>query len=163
MANKTNSLAHTKWMCTYRIVYPPKYRRKIVYNQYRESLIEITKQLCRYKGVEILEGYMMPDHEHLVVSIPPKISVPSFMGYLKEESELMMFEKHSNLKYKFGTRHFCAEGYYVSTVGLNEETIRKYVRDQEKHEQINMKIRSRNKAPLGVASALRRWPVILGL
>ena len=136
MANKTNSLAHTKWMCKYHIIYTPKYRRKIVYNQYRESLVEITKQLCKYKGVEILEGHMMPDHVHLVVSIPPKISVSSFMGYLKGKSALMMFEKHSNLKYKFGNRHFWAEGYYVSTVGLNEETIRKYVRDQEKKDQV---------------------------
>ena len=136
MANKTNSLAHTKWMCKYHIIYTPKYRRKIVYNQYRESLVEITKQLCKYKGVEILEGHMMPDHVHLVVSIPPKISVSSFMGYLKGKSALVMFEKHSNLKYKFGNRHFWAEGYYVSTVGLNEETIRKYVRDQEKKDQV---------------------------
>ncbi|MBQ2867855.1 MAG: IS200/IS605 family transposase [Firmicutes bacterium] len=136
MANKTNSLAHTKWMCKYHIIYTPKYRRKIVYNQYRESLVEITKQLCKYKGVEILEGHMMPDHVHLVVNIPPKISVSSFMGYLKGKSALMMFEKHSNLKYKFGNRHFWAEGYYVSTVGLNEETIRKYVRDQEKKDQV---------------------------
>ena len=132
MANKANSLAHTKWMCKYHIVYTPKYRRKIIYNQHRESLVEITKQLCRYKGVEILEGHMMPDHVHLVLSIPPKLSVSSFMGYLKGKSALMMFEKHSNLKYKFGNRHFWAEGYYVSTVGLNEETIRKYVREQEK-------------------------------
>ena len=135
LANKTNSLSHTKWMCKYHIVYTPKYRRKAIYNQYRESLIEITKLLCKYKGVEILEGHMMPDHVHLVVSIPPKLSVSSFMGYLKGKSALMMFERHSNLKYKFGNRHFWAEGYYVSTVGLNEETIRKYVREQEKHDQ----------------------------
>ena len=135
MANKTNSLSHTKWMCKYHIVYIPKYRRKIIYNQYRESLIEITKLLCKQKGVEIMEGHMMADHVHLVVSIPPKISVSNFMGYLKGKSALMMFEKHSNLKYKFGNRHFWAEGYYVSTVGLNEETIRKYVREQEKHDQ----------------------------
>ena len=134
MANKTNSLSHTKWMCKYHIVYTPKYRRKVIYNQYRESLIEITKLLCKYKGVTILEGHMMPDHVHLVVSIPPKISVSNFMGYLKGKSALMMFERHSNLKYKFGNRHFWAEGYYVSTVGLNEETIRKYVREQEKRD-----------------------------
>lgn len=94
------------------------------------------KVLCRYKGVAILEGHMMSDHVHLVLSIPPKISVSSFMGYLKGKSALMMFEKHANLKYKFGNRHFWAEGYYVSTVGLNEETIRKYVREQEKHDQV---------------------------
>jgi len=122
-------------MCKYHIVFTPKYRRKVIYNQYRKSLIEIMKLLCRYKGVEILEGHMMQDHVHLVLSIPPKISVSSFMGYLKGKSALMMFEKHANLKYKYGNRHFWAEGYYVSTVGLNEETIRKYVREQEKNDQ----------------------------
>ena len=134
MANKTNSLAHTKWMCKYHIVFSPKYRRKVIYNQYRESLQDIIRTLCRYKGVEILEGHMMSDHVHLVLSIPPKISVSSFMGYLKGKSALMMFERHANLKYKFGNRHFWAEGYYVSTVGLNEATVRKYVREQEKHD-----------------------------
>ena len=109
LANETNSLSHTKWMCKYHIVYTPKYRRKAIYNQYRESLIEITKLLCKYKGVEILEGHMMPDHVHLVVSIPPKLSVSSFMGYLKGKSALIMFERPSNLQYKFGNRHFWSE------------------------------------------------------
>ncbi|REI04956.1 IS200/IS605 family transposase, partial [Staphylococcus felis] len=86
MANKAKSLAHTKWMCKYYIVFTPKYRRKIIYNQYRPSIIEIIKLLCKYKGVEIIEGHMMPDHVHLLVSIPPKISVSSFMGYLKGKS-----------------------------------------------------------------------------
>ena len=134
MAKKENSLAHMKWMCKYHIVFTPKYRRKVIYNQYRESLQDIIRTLCRYKGVEILEGHMMSDHVHLVLSIPPKISVSSFMGYLKGKSALMMFERHANLKYKFGNRHFWAEGYYVSTVGLNEATVRKYVREQEKHD-----------------------------
>ena len=83
MAKKANSLAHTKWMCKYHIVFTPKYRRKIVYNQYKESIRDIIKQLCGYKGVEIIEGHLMPDHIHMLVSIPPKISVSSFMGYLK--------------------------------------------------------------------------------
>ena len=134
MANKTNSLAHTKWMWKYHIVFIPKYRRKFIYNQYRVDLQEIIRTLCKYKGVEILEGHMMPDHVHLLLSIPPKTSVSSFMGYLKGKSALMMFEKHANLKYKFGNRHFWAEGYYVSTVGLNEATIRKYIEEQEKHD-----------------------------
>jgi putative transposase len=131
MANKANSLARTKWMCKYHIVFTPKYRRKIIYNQYRETLKEIMKTLCKYKGVEIIEGHMMKDHVHLLVSIPPKISVSSFMGYLKGKSALVMFDKHANLKYKFGNRHFWAEGYYVSTVGLNEATIQKYIQEQE--------------------------------
>ena len=111
MANQTNSLSHTKWMCKYHIVFTPKYRRKIIYNQCRESLREIIKLLCKYKGVD------------------------AFMGYLKGKSALMMFERHANLKYKFGNRKFWAEGYYVSTVGLNEATVRKYVREQEMHDQ----------------------------
>lgn len=133
MANRAHSLSHTKWMCKYHIVFASKHRRKIIYNQYRESLGEIFRQLCRYKGVEIIEGHLMPDHVHILVSMPPKLSVSSFMGYLKGKSALMMFDKHANLKYKFGNRHFWSEGYYVSTVGLNEATIAKCIREQEAH------------------------------
>ncbi|QRN85846.1 IS200/IS605 family transposase [Clostridia bacterium] len=131
MANKSNSLSHTKWMCKYHIVFTPKYRRKIIFNQYKESLREIIRDLCKYKGVEIIEGELMPDHVHLLVSIPPKMSVSSFMGYLKGKSALMIFDRHANLKYKFGNRHFWSQGYYVTTVGLNEATIKKYIREQE--------------------------------
>ena len=134
MANKTNELSHTKWLCKYHIVFTPKYRRKIIYNQYREDLIEFFKRLCSYKSVEIREGHMMPDHVHLLLSIPPKLAVSTFMGYLKGKSALMMFDKHANLKYKFGNRKFWAEGYYVSTVGLNESTVKKYIQEQEKHD-----------------------------
>ena len=119
-------------MCKYHIVFIPKYRRKIIYNTLRKDISGYIQTLCRYKGVEIVEGHMMPDHVHLVVSIPPKTSVSSFMGYLKGKSSLMIFENHANLKYKFGNRKFWAEGYYVSTVGLNEATIVKYVQEQEK-------------------------------
>ncbi|GEO75555.1 IS200/IS605 family transposase [Levilactobacillus namurensis] len=136
MANKLNSLAHTKWLCKYHIVFTPKYRRKIIYNQYRRDLQEYIKLLCKYKGVTIIEGHMMPDHVHLLLSIPPKLSVSSFMGYLKGKSALMMFDRHANLKYKFGNRHFWSEGYYVTTVGMNEATIKKYIRDQEKHDMV---------------------------
>ena len=132
MAKKANDLAHTKWLCKYHIVFTPKYRRKIIFNQYRRDLGEILRQLCNYKGVEILEGHLMPDHVHMLVSIPPKLSVSSFMRYLKGKSALMMFDRHANLKYKFGNRHFWSEGYYVTTVGMNEKTIRKYIQDQEK-------------------------------
>ncbi|MBQ4649949.1 MAG: IS200/IS605 family transposase [Firmicutes bacterium] len=134
MANKNYSLAHTKWMCKYHVVFTPKYRRKAIYGQYREDLREIIKTLCKYKGVEIIEGHLMVDHVHLLLAIPPRLSVSNFMGYLKGKSALMMFERHANLKYKFGNRHFWAEGYYVSTVGLNEETIKKYIQEQEKHD-----------------------------
>ncbi|WP_203650736.1 IS200/IS605 family transposase [Secundilactobacillus yichangensis] len=134
MAHQLNSLAHTKWLCKYHVVFTSKYKRKIIYNQYRQDLQEIIKLLCRYKGVQIIEGHMMPDHVHLLLSIPPKLSVSSFMGYLKGKSALMMFDKHANLKYKFSNRHFWAEGYYVSTVSQNEATIRKYIQTQEKHD-----------------------------
>ena len=135
MANKSDSLAHTKWMCKYHIVFSPKYRRKVIYNQIRKDVGEIMQELCKYKGVEIIEGHMMPDHIHMLLSIPPKYSVSSVMGYLKGKSALMIFERHANLKYKYGNRHFWCEGYYVSTVGLNEETIRKYIAEQEQRDQ----------------------------
>ena len=134
MAKKENSLAHTKWMCKYHIVFTPKYRRKAIYNQYKADIRDNIKQLCSYKGVEIIEGHLMPDYIHMLVSIPPKISVSSFMEQLKGKSALMIFDRHANLKYKFGNRHFLAEGYYVSTVGLNEATIKKYIQEQEMHD-----------------------------
>ena len=140
MATKTQSLAHTKWLCKYHIVFTPKYRRKVIYNQYRNSLREILRRLCEYKGVKIIEGELMTDHVYMLVLIKPKISVSSFMGYLKGKSALMMFDKHANLKYKFGNRHFWSEGYYVSTVGLNEATVKKYIREQELHDQMKDKL-----------------------
>jgi len=92
------------------------------------------RTLCRYKGVEIIEGHLMSDYVHMLVMIPPKLSVSSFMGYLKGKSALMIFDRHANLKYKYGNRHFWAEGYYVSTVGLNDQTVAKYIREQEQHD-----------------------------
>ena len=137
MANQTNSMAHTKWMCKYHIVFTPKYRRKVIYNQYKEDIRDIIKALCKYKGVEIIEGHLMPDHIHMLVSIPPKYSISQFMGYLKGKSALMIYDKHANLKYKYGNRHFGAEGYYVSTVGLNEATIKKYIQEQYSIAKVN--------------------------
>lgn len=130
-ANKYDSLAHTKYYCVYHVVFTPKYRRKVIYNQLRSDIRDIIKRLCKYKGVEILEGHLMPDHVHLLLRIPPKYSVSQIMGYIKGKSSLEIFDKHANLKYKYGNRHFWAEGYYVSTVGINESTIRKYIREQE--------------------------------
>ena len=135
MANIRDSLSHTKWLCKYHIVFTPKYRRKAIYGQYKKSIGQILRQLCNYKGVEIIEGHLMIDHIHMLVSIPPKYSVSQFMGYLKGKSSLMIFDRHANLKYKFGNRHFWAEGYYVSTVGLNEATIRKYIQEQGSHDR----------------------------
>ena len=106
MAKTSYSLSHTKWMCKYHIVFTPKYRRKAIYYKVRSDLIDIIEHLCPCRGVEIIEVHLMPDHVHMLVSIPPRISVSSFMGYLKGKSALMMFDKHVNLKYKFGNRHF---------------------------------------------------------
>ena len=117
-------------------MFTPKYRRKIIYNQLRADIRDIIKDLCKWKGVEIIEGHMMPDHIHLLVSVPPKYSISQFMGYLKGKSAMMIFERHANLKYKFGNRNFWATGYYVSTVGLNEDTIRKYIKEQERYDQM---------------------------
>ena len=134
------SLAHTKWLCMYHLVFTPKYRRKIIYHQLRLDIQGYIKNLCQWKGVEIIEGHMMADHVHLLVSIPPKYSISSFMGYLKGKSAMMIFEKHANLKYKFGNRHFWSTGYYVSTVGLNTSTVQKYIREQETSDQIEDKL-----------------------
>ena len=134
------SLAHTKWVCKYLIVFAPKYRRKLIYNQLRVDIQQIIKDLYKWKGVEIIEGHMMLDHIHLLLSIPPKMNISSFMGYLKGKSAMMIFDKHSNLKYKFGNRSFWATGYYVSTVGLNGATIAKFIREQEKADQITDKL-----------------------
>ncbi|AWK44134.1 IS200/IS605-like element ISPlu5 family transposase [Photorhabdus laumondii subsp. laumondii] len=143
MGIKAQSSAHTKWLCKYHIVFSPKYRRKVIFTRIRSRIGEILRDLCQYKGVEIIEGHLMPDHVHILVSIPPKISVSSFMGYLKGKSALMIFDKHANLKYKFGNRKFWSEGYYVSTVGLNEATIRKYIREQEKSDLMQDKLSTR--------------------
>ena len=131
-----SSLAHSKWNCKYHIVFAPKYRRQVIYGKVKSDIGVILRKLCEYKGVEIIEGHMMPDHVHILVSIPPKYSVSQFMGYLKGKSAMMIFERHANLKYKFGNRNFWATGYYVSTVGINTATIQKYIREQEKQDQI---------------------------
>ena len=137
------NLSHSKWLCKYHIVFIPKYRRKIIYYQLRENIQKIIKDLCKWKGIEIIEGHMMPDHIHLLLSIPPKYSVSQIMGYIKGKSSMMIFERHANLKYKFGNRHFWAEGYYVSTVGLNTATIQKYIREQEREDQIMDKLKTK--------------------
>ena len=138
--NDVHSLSHSKWNCKYHIVFAPKYRRKVFYQGKKAAIGKILRQLCDWKGVKILEAEACPDHIHLFVEIPPKMSVSGFMGYLKGKSALMMFERHGNLKYKFGNRHFWSEGYYVSTVGLNEQTIRKYIKEQEKADMIKDKL-----------------------
>ena len=137
------SLAHTKWLCKYHLVFTPKYRRKIIYYKLRCDIQDYIKNLCKWKGVEIIEGHMCADHVHLLVSIPPKYSISSFMGYLKGKSAMMVFENHANLKYKFGNRHFWSTGYYVSTVGLNTSTVIKYIREQETADQVSDKLNTK--------------------
>ena len=134
------SLAHTRWMCKYHIVFTPKYRRKIIYNKLRRDIVQIIKDLCKWKGIEIIEGKAMPDHIHILVKIPPKMSISNFMGYLKGKSAMMIFARHGNLKYKFGNNNFWSTGYYVSTVGLNEATIAKYIRKQDTYDKMMDKI-----------------------
>ena len=134
------SLAHTRWMCKYHIVFTPKYRRKIIYNKLRRDIVQTIKDLCKWKGIEIIEGKAMPDHIHILVKIPPKMSISNFMGYLKGKSAMMIFARHGNLKYKFGNNNFWSTGYYVSTVGLNEATIAKYIREQDTYDKMMDKI-----------------------
>ena len=126
----TNSLSHTKWNCKYHIVFCPKYRRQEIYGKIKEDVGKILRKLCEAKGVEIIEAEACPDHIHMLVSIPPHLSVAQFMGYLKGKSSLMIFDRHANLKYKYGNRHFWCRGYYVDTVGRNEKKIAEYVRNQ---------------------------------
>ena len=115
--NIVNSLAHTKWNCKYHVVFAPKYRRKVFYNEKRVAIRDIIRTLCQWKGVEIIEGEVCPDHIHLLLSIPPKMSVSGFMGFLKGKSSLIIHQRHGDLKYKYGNRSFWCRGYFVDTVG----------------------------------------------
>lgn len=128
MDNK--SLAHTTWNCKYHIVFAPKYRRQVIYGKIKADVGRILRQLCERKGVEIIEATACPDHIHMLVSIPPKLSVSSFMGYLKGKSSLMIFDRHANLKYRYGNRQFWCRGYYVDTVGRNRKVIQAYIKNQ---------------------------------
>ena len=125
-----NSLAHTSWNCKYHIVFAPKYRRQVIYGELRKEIGQILRKLCEQKGIEIHEANACTDHIHMLISIPPKISVAYAVGYLKGKSSLMIFDRHANLKYKYGNRHFWCRGYYVDTVGRNKEAIAKYIRNQ---------------------------------
>ena len=130
----TNSLSHTKWNCKYHVVFAPKYRRQVIYGKLRLEIGKILRQLCAYKGVEIIEAWACPDHIHMLVRIPPKYSVSEIVGYLKGKSSLMIFERHANLKYKYGNRHFWCRGYYVDTVGKNTAKIKEYIQNQLKED-----------------------------
>lgn len=130
MKNEILHLSHSSYRCQYHIVFAPKYRRKEIYGKLRADIGEIIRKLCNEKKVELLEAEACPDHIHILVSIPPYLSVAQFMGYLKSKSALMIFDRHANLKYKYGQRNFWARGCFVDTVGKNEKAIRDYIRNQ---------------------------------
>ena len=131
-----NSLDHTTWRCQYHVVFAPKYRRLEIYGATKADIGKILRQLCQQKGVEIIEAEACPDHIHMLISIPPKYSVSQIMGFLKGKSSLMIFDRHANLKYKYGNRHFWARGYYVDTVGRNKKQVQEYIRTQLQEDQI---------------------------
>ena len=125
-----SSLAHTKWNCKYHVVFAPKYRRQIIYGKIKVDIGIILRKLCERKGVEIIEANACPDHIHMLVSIPPKVAVSSFMGYLKGKSSVLIYEKFGELKFKYGNRQFWCTGYYVDTVGRNKKVIEAYIKNQ---------------------------------
>ena len=131
-----NSLEHTTWRCQYHVVFAPKYRRMVIYRELRADIGKILRQLCQQKGIEIIEAEACPDHIHMLLSIPPKYSVSQIMGFLKGKSSLMIFDRHANLKYKYGNRHFWARGYYVDTVGRNKKQVQEYIKNQLQEDQI---------------------------
>ena len=140
MKNDTNSLAHTTWECKYHIVFAPKFRRKEIYGELKAEIGLIIRELCRRKEVEIIEAEACKDHIHILVSIPPKMSVSSFVGYLKGKTTLIIFERHANLKYKYGNRVFWCRGYYCSTVGKNKKAIESYIKNQLKEDMMSDQI-----------------------
>ena len=134
--NDVNSLSHTKWNCKYHIVFAPKYRRKVFYKEKRIEIGKILRQLCEWKGVRIIEAEICPDHVHMLVEIPPKMSVSSFMGYLKGKSSTMLYERFGELKYKYRSREFWCRGYYVDTAGKNDARIAEYIKNQLKEDEL---------------------------
>lgn len=135
MVNDTNSLAHTTWNCKYHIVFAPKYRRKVFYGEKRLEIGAILRQLCAWKQVKIIEAEVCADHVHMLVEIPPKISVASFMGFLKGKSSLLIYQRWANMKYKYRNREFWCRGYYVDTVGKNTARIKEYIANQLKEDK----------------------------
>lgn len=135
-----NSLSHTRWECKYHLVFAPKYRRQEIYGKLKLDIGKILRDLCERKGIEIIEAELCRDHVHMLVRIPPKFSVSEIMGYLKGKSALMIFDRHANLKYKYGNRHFWCRGYYVDTVGKNAKRIEEYIRRQIQEDQVNDQI-----------------------
>ena len=135
-----NSLSHTKWNCKYHIVFAPKYRRQIIYGRLKQDIGSILRDLCNRKGINIIEAECCPDHIHMLVEIPPKYSISQIMGYLKGKSSLMIFDRHANLKYKYGNRHFWCRGYYVDTAGKNAKKIQDYIKNQIQEDYVSDQI-----------------------
>ena len=133
--NIVNSLAHTKWNCKYHVVFAPKYRRKVFYEEKRIEIGAILRELCRWKGVEIIEAEVCPDYIHMLVMIPPKMSVSGFMGFLKGKSSLMIYQRWGYMKFKYRNRQFWCRGYYVDTVGKNTKAIKEYIATQLKQDK----------------------------
>ena len=131
-----NSLAHTKWECKYHLVFAPKYRRQLIYGKLKVEVGKILRDLCERKGIEIIQAECCIDHIHMLVRIPPKYSVSEIMGYLKGKSSLIIFDRHANLKYKYGNRHFWCRGYYVDTVGKNTKRIQEYIKNQLEEDKL---------------------------
>ena len=131
------SLSHSRWRCKYHIVFAPKYRRQAIYGEIKRDIGKILRKLCENKGVEILEAELCRDHIHMLVMIPPSLSIAQFMGYLKGKSSLMIFDRNANLEYKYGNRHFWCRGYYVDTVGKNTTKIAEYIRNQLQEDIMN--------------------------
>ena len=136
LMNNNNSLSHTSWNCKYHIVFAPKYRRKIFYNEYKIEIGKILRELCEWKGINIIEAEVCPDHVHMLVEIPPKQSVAGFVGFLKGKSSLIIHQRHGNLKYKYGNRSFWCRGYYVDTAGENTKRIAEYIKNQLKEDMM---------------------------
>ena len=135
--NDTHSLSHTKWNCKYHVVFAPKYRRKVFYGEKRLEIGQILRQLCNWKGVNIINAEVCPDHVHMLIEIPPKMSVSSFMGYLKGKSSLMIYEKWGNMKYKYRNREFWWRGYYVDTSGKDTRKISEYISNQLREDELS--------------------------
>ena len=142
-----NSLAHTRWECKYHIVFAPKYRRQVIYKDIKADVGEILGTLCRRKGIEIIEAECCSDHIHMLVEIPPKIAVSSFMGYLKGKSSTMLYEQFGELKYKYRSREFWCRGYYVDTAGKNAGRIAEYIRNQLKEDQMGEQLTIQPQGP----------------
>lgn len=135
MKDNNISLAHTLWNCKYHVVFAPKYRRKVFYGSKRLEIGAILRRLCEFKGVTIIEAEVCPDHVHMLLEIPPKMSVSGFMGYLKGKSSLMIYQKWGNMKFKYRNREFWCRGFYVDTVGKNTKKIKEYISNQLKEDE----------------------------